>query len=128
MPHRTITAAAAGPINAQASYVLKRFKTKSPEIILDITPRAQHFNKDQLVALTEDEPLSRALELYSIYKFHVLPVINSQDQCIGQIALTDMFSDFLRPHREGDLKSVITSLNTVKKTVRGRFLFIVNKQ
>ncbi|ESU39704.1 Manganese-dependent inorganic pyrophosphatase [Giardia duodenalis] len=123
MPHRTITAAAAGPINAQASYVLKRFKTKSPEIILDITPRAQHFNKDQLVALTEDEPLSRALELYSIYKFHVLPVINSQDQCIGQIALTDMFSDFLRPHREGDLKSVITSLNTVKKTVRGRFLF-----
>lgn len=123
MPHRTIIAAAAGPINLQASYVLKKFKTKSPEIILDITPRAQHFNKEQLVTLTEDEPLSRALELYSIYKFHVLPVVDSQDQCIGQIALTDMFSDFLRPHREGDLKSVITSLNTVKKTVRGRFLF-----
>lgn len=123
MPHRTIVAAAAGPINLQASYVLKKFKTKSPEIILDITPRAQHFNNDQLVTLVEDEPLSRALELYSIYKFHVLPVVNNQDQCIGQITLTDMFSDFLRPHREGDLKSVNTSLNTVKKTVKGRFLF-----
>lgn len=123
MPHRTIIAAAAGPINLQSSYILKKFKTKAPEVILDITPRAQHFNKDQLVTLIEDEPLSRALELYSIYKSHVLPVVNNQDQCIGQIALTDMFSDFLRPRREGELKSVKTSLNTVKKTVKGRFLF-----
>ncbi|TNJ27641.1 putative Manganese-dependent inorganic pyrophosphatase [Giardia muris] len=121
--NRSITAAAAGHINRQALYILDRFKTQCPEVITDITLRASYFNQDQLIALVEDEPLSRALELYSIYKHNTLPVVDADYRCLGQISLTDMFSDFLRPHSEKALRTVTTSLHTVKKTVRGRIVY-----
>lgn len=122
-PKETYIAAAAGPLNPQTRYIIEKFDTDPPEIITDITPKASHFSKEHLITIKEHEPLARALELYSIYKYKMLPVLDSSNKCLGILSLTDMFTAFLRPRKERQLRSVKTSVTSIKSTLKGRYLF-----
>lgn len=121
-PHNTYVAAAAGPITAQTRYILDRFKVDHPEIVLDITPKAGVFTKHNLVTINETDSIARALELYAKFQFKVIPVINAEGAFSGLLSLADIFSAFLRPRTEKELRMVYTSVGSILSAVKGKYL------
>ncbi|KWX15675.1 Manganese-dependent inorganic pyrophosphatase/ putative DHHA2 domain protein [Giardia duodenalis assemblage B] len=121
-PQNFYVAAAAGPITAQTRYILDRFKMDHPEIIWTSHRRLASLDRPNLITINETDSIARALELYAKFQFKVIPVVNSEGSFSGFLSLTDIFSSFLRPRTERELRMVYTSVGSILSAVKGKYL------
>lgn len=115
--------AAAGPLNQTTKFVLSKYGVEEPEIIADITPRAIQLAKPCPVQIKDTTSVAVALEVFDRYNVTVLPVVDANNQCVGLLSLTTLLSAFFRPRTESELRRICVAPDTLRKTVKGKYLF-----
>jgi len=77
----------AGNVNPQTQFVLSRFETESPPLATDVRSRIEDIMipREELIVLRENDTLEKACDLLTSRHFSFLPVVGTEDTCIGKL-------------------------------------------
>jgi len=84
----------AGNLNAQTSYILDRFGVDTPEFLPDVYPKISDImiKGEDLIIISEDDPLKKAQECIIQNHFSFLPVVRRDGKCAGRITAVTLAS------------------------------------
>ncbi|CAL6074311.1 Inorganic_diphosphatase [Hexamita inflata] len=105
--------------NEQTEFLLKKFQLEAPKCQGDIFPKANNIKQEQVIWVGEQDSIARALELYSLYNYSVMPCLNSDKKCVGLLSFSDLFSVFMSQRDEQSVKSITTCIATLIQTIKG---------
>ena len=98
---KEVTAARAGPINAQTAWVLKRLALEPPELLADASPRFESVAR-RLDSVAPEQPLREAWAIANRAD-SVAPIVDRDGRPYGLVTSISLFrwmSDLVGPHPE----------------------------
>ncbi len=86
--HVTALACRAGNVNAQTAFALDYFGVDAPQLVGDVHPRIGDIMipRSALLVLAPDTPLGEAKRIMLEKRFSFLPVVDSEDRCMGKVS------------------------------------------
>ncbi|KAL0229683.1 hypothetical protein PCE1_003251 [Barthelona sp. PCE] len=124
-PDWNVVAGGCNPPNRQSQWILDTFALPAPKLYLDIYPRVKEICAEGPITIETTTPVSRALELFHLYGFRILPVLRPRDKvCVGCVFIEDILTLFLSPHQETELRKVVTTPHAIKNTLKTE---VINK-
>jgi manganese-dependent inorganic pyrophosphatase len=116
-------AARCGDTNERIDFVLETFGVPSPRFVADVSPKVRDVMQAEILSVTSNATAAEALALMDEHDIRVLPVLDADRRCCGLLSLFKL-SKFLFPaaNRLIDSRRVLSSLNTLTKTLGGQLL------
>ncbi|GFO53123.1 manganese-dependent inorganic pyrophosphatase [Geomonas sp. Red276] len=118
---KRVTAAMAGPLNPQTTWLLKRLGLEAPLYLADVHPKVRDVICRTPVSVPADAPLLAALELFHHNNIRMLPVLDNAGVPVGVIPLLRVAECSL-PTGAESLRKLTASLSTVSACLSGSFL------
>jgi len=118
-----IVAGRCGATNERIDFVLQKFNTPAPVFIPSVRPVVGDVMETEVVSSRENEPVYRAMERIGEKRFRGLPVVDSENRCLGLISGFKI-NDYLFPPRENVERSreVHASLRDINSVIDGKCL------
>jgi len=116
-----VTAAMAGPLNPQTTWLLARLGVEAPLYLADVHPKVRDVIRRAPVTVQADAPLLNALELFHHNGIRVLPVLDDAGAPIGVIPLLKIAERSLMTGPDS-LRRVTASLASLAACLEGHFL------
>ena len=110
-----VKAARAGNINQQTQFVLDELAVEVPELLSDVHPRIKDVVTGKPITIHQDEPMSRAIELYHQHHIRMLPVVDDDDRARGLLLLKRATEFFLVPTDPVKMRRVKASLHSIRR-------------
>jgi len=115
-----ITAARAGALNPQTTFILDRLGVEPPEYISDVYPRARDVMTDRVFTVSEDTPLIRVMDIMEDEKVRFVPVVREDGRPYGVITLMKLAKMFMAG--TGETRKVRASISNIREALGGRAL------
>ncbi|HJV67240.1 MAG TPA: putative manganese-dependent inorganic diphosphatase [Geomonas sp.] len=119
--NQEVTAAMAGALNPQTTWLLGRLGVEAPEYLADVHPKVRDVIKRNPVAVEASAPLLTALELFHHNSVRSLPVLGDSGAPVGVIPLIKIAERSLATGPLS-LRVLNASLATLAACLEGRFL------
>lgn len=116
-----VTAAMAGTLNPQTSYLLKRLGVPAPLYLADVHPKVRDVVTRTPVTVAASEPLVKALQLFHKNGIRVLPVLDEGRRPVGVVTLLKLSEQTLLSGHD-NLRLVTASLYSLTQCLGGTFL------
>ena len=116
-----VTAAMAGNLNPQTSWILSRLGIEQPLYLADVHPKVRDVIRRSPVTVAANAPLLTALELFHHNGVRMLPVIDDSGAPTGVIPLLKIAERSLLTGADS-LRRVTASLESLAACLEGRFL------
>lgn len=116
-----VTAAMAGPLNPQTTWVLSRLGIEAPLYLADVHPKVRDVIHRSPVSVREEDPVLAALEKFHHNSIRVLPVLDQQGRPSGVIPLLKIAERSLATG-PASLRLVTASLASLAACLEGRFV------
>ena len=87
-------------------------------MLQNLAPRPSDILREQLVFLYKSDSLARAMELQSLYKVRMMPVVDKELKCLGIVTVHNLVQAFISPLDSDDLNTVETNPHQVAKTLK----------
>lgn len=116
-----VTAAMAGALNPQTTWLLGRLGLEAPLYLADVHPKVGDVLGRDPVTVSADAPLSSALQLFHHNGVRILPVVDSAGCPVGVIPLLKIAERSLKTGPDS-LRKVTASLATLAACLEGEFL------
>lgn len=116
-----VTAAMAGNLNPQTTWLLGRLGIKAPLYLADVHPKVRDVIQRSPVTVTADAPLLTALEQFHHNSIRILPVVDAAGVPQGVIPLRKIAERSLVTGADS-LRLVCASLASLAACLSGRFL------
>ena len=110
-----VKAARAGNINQQTQFVLDQLAVEVPELLSDVHPRIKDVVTGEPVTIHQDEPMSRAIELYHRHHIRMLPVVDDSNRAQGLLLLKRATEFFLVPTDPVTMRRIKASVNSIQR-------------
>lgn len=110
-----VKAARAGNINQQTQFVLDKLAVEVPELLSDVHPRVKDVVTGEPITIHQDEPMSRAIELYHQYHIRMLPVVDDNNRAQGLLLLKRATEFFLVPTDPVKMRRIKASLHSIRR-------------
>lgn len=78
-------------------------------MLQNLAPRPADILREQLVFLYKTDSLARAMELQSLYKVRMMPVVDKEMKCLGIVTVHNLVQAFISPLDSDDLNTVETN-------------------
>ncbi|MCM0081295.1 putative manganese-dependent inorganic diphosphatase [Geomonas sp. Red32] len=117
---KRVTAAMAGPLNPQTTWLLKRLGLEAPLYLADVHPKVRDVICRTPVSVPADAPLLAAMELFHHNNIRMLPVLDNAGVPVGVIPLLRVAECSL-PTGVESLRKLTASLSTVSACLNGNF-------
>jgi manganese-dependent inorganic pyrophosphatase len=118
--------ARAGDLNRQTEFVLDTLKAPRPKLLVDVYPRVRDVMRREVVSITGDAPLSRALELFHANNIRLLPVLDEERQPLGLLVLKKVSEKFLVPSLEAEIRRVTASPDSIRQCLKATAVHLVD--
>ncbi len=119
---QNIVAARAGNVNRQTEFVLDELGVPQPQLLIDVHPRVRDVVGKEVVTIDGDAPLSRALELFHLHNFRLLPVVDAERRPCGLLVLKRVAERFLVPREEAAIRRVEASPASLRRCLKATAL------
>lgn len=116
-----VTAAMAGALNPQTTWVLSRLGMEAPLYLADVHPKVRDVIRRKPVAVAASAPLLTALELFHHNGVRMLPVLDDAGAPTGVIPLLKIAERSLMTGPDS-LRVLTASLDSLASCLGGRFL------
>ncbi|BCG45868.1 Manganese-dependent inorganic pyrophosphatase [Citrifermentans bremense] len=116
-----VTAAMAGALNPQTTWLLSRLGIKAPLYLADVHPKVRDVIRRTAVSVAETAPLLTALELFHHHGIRVLPVLDQRGAPTGVIPLLKIAERSLATG-PASLRLVTASLDSLAACLEASFL------
>jgi manganese-dependent inorganic pyrophosphatase len=116
-----VTAAMAGALNPQTTWLLKRLGLDAPLYLADVHPKVRDVVGRTPVSVAADAPLLNALQLFHHNSIRMLPVLDGGGTPVGVIPLLKIAERSLRTGVDS-LRLVTASLASLAACLEGEFL------
>ncbi|GFO69401.1 manganese-dependent inorganic pyrophosphatase [Geomonas limicola] len=116
-----VTAAMAGALNPQTTWLLGRLGMEAPLYLADVHPKVGDVLGRTAVSVSADQPLVNALQLFHHNGVRILPVLDAADCPVGVISLLKIAERSLKTGPDS-LRQVKASLATLAACLEGEFL------
>lgn len=97
------------PLRDITKFILEKFNQQLPEMLQNLAPRPADILREQLVFLYKTDSLARAMELQSLYKVRMMPVVDKEMKCLGIVTVHNLVQAFISPLDSDDLNTVETN-------------------
>lgn len=121
-----VRAARAGNINQQTQFVLDELAVAVPELLSDVHPRIRDVVTETPVTIHQDEPMSRAIELYHQHHIRMLPVVDDNHRARGLLLLKRATEFFLVPTDAVKMRRIKASLNSIQRCLNAVDMHLVD--
>ena len=116
-----VTAAMAGALNPQTTWLLARLGIAAPLYLADVHPKVRDVVGRTPVSIAADAPLLNALQIFHHNSIRMLPVLDASGSPVGVIPLLKIAERSLRTGIDS-LRSVTASLASLATCLEGEFL------
>jgi len=116
-----VTAAMAGALNPQTTWLLSRLGLAAPLYLADVHPKVRDVLGRTPVTVSADAPLLNALQLFHHHGVRILPVLDAAGCPVGVIPLLKIAERSLRTGPDS-LRLVTASLASLAACLEGEFL------
>jgi len=116
-----VTAAMAGALNPQTSWVLTRLGLEAPLYLADVHPKVRDVVRRTPITVPASAPLLTALELFHHDGIRILPVLDEAGAPVGVIPLLKIAERSLVTG-PASLRAVTASLSSIAACLEGQFL------
>ena len=116
-----VTAAMAGALNPQTTWLLARLGLDAPLYLADVHPKVRDVVGRTPVTVAADAPLLSALQLFHHNSIRMLPVLDTAGSPVGVIPLLKIAERSLRTGLDS-LRLVTASLASLAACLEGEFL------
>ena len=117
-----IIAARAGNVNRQTEFVLEELGVPQPQLLIDVHPRVRDVVGKEVMTIDGGAPLSRALELFHLHNFRLLPVVDEERRPRGLLVLKRVAERFLVPREEAAIRRVQASPASLRRCLKATAL------
>ncbi len=117
-----VQAARAGNINQQTQFVLDHLGVEVPKLLSDVHPRIKDVVTEEVITIHEDEPMSKAVELYHQHGIRMLPVVDDGKSAKGLLLLKRMTEFFLVPSDPDKMRTIRASIASVRTSLGAKVL------
>lgn len=129
---RPATAARAGALNPETTYILDRFGAEAPRLVDDLRLRARDILRADVPTLSPGATPAEAWEDMRAVGFRTLPIVDDQKRLIGLVTQGDLGSEFLERlaadvEWRADWQSPLTCATPVGKLVSFRTTDLMNE-
>ncbi len=116
-------AARCGDTNDRIDFVLQTFGVAPPRFVSNVSPKVRDVMEPKVLSVRPEDTAAHALGLMDEHNLRLLPVLDVERRCRGMVSLFKV-SKFLFPaaNRLIDSRRVLSSLNTLARTLSGRVL------
>ena len=120
-PHAEATRC--GDTNDRIDFVLEHFGVPAPRFVSDVSPKVRDVMAANVISVTPDETVARALAVMDEKNIRVLPVLTAEGVCKGLISVFKMTKFFLPvPGRLIESRRVLASIRNLACTLDARVL------
>jgi manganese-dependent inorganic pyrophosphatase len=116
-----VTAAMAGALNPQTTWLLTRLGVAAPLYLADVHPKVRDVVGRTPVSIAADAPLLKALQIFHHNSIRMLPVLDATGSPVGVIPLLKIAERSLRTGMDS-LRQVTASLASLAACLEGEFL------
>jgi manganese-dependent inorganic pyrophosphatase len=116
-----VTAAMAGPLNPQTTWILSRLAIEPPRYLADVHPKVRDVLRRQPVTVSATAPLLSALEEFHHNHIRILPVIDDAGAPVGVIPLLKIAERSLTTG-PNSLRKLTTSLDSLAACLNATFI------
>ncbi len=121
-----VQAARAGNINQQTQFVLDELAVDIPVLLSDVHPRIKDVVTETPISIHQDEPMSRAIELYHQHHIRMLPMIDDDGRAQGLLLLKRATEFFLVPTDPDKMRRIKASLRSIQCCLNAAEVNLVN--
>jgi manganese-dependent inorganic pyrophosphatase len=116
-------AARCGDTNDRIDFVLEHFGVPAPRFVSDVSPKVRDVMAANVISVTPEETVARALAVMDEKNIRVLPVLTADGVCKGLISVFKMTKFFLPvPGRLIETRRVLASIRNLASTLDARVL------
>lgn len=120
-----VQAARAGNINQQTQFVLDELTIDVPILLSDVHPRIKDVVTEKVITIHQDEPMSRAIELYHQHHIRMLPVVDDEGKAQGLLLLKRATEFFLVPTNPDKMRRIKASLRSIQRCLNAAAVNLV---
>jgi manganese-dependent inorganic pyrophosphatase len=120
-----VQAARAGNINQQTQFVLDELAIEVPVLLSDVHPRIKDVVTEKAITIHQDEPMSRAIELYHQHHIRMLPVVDDEGKAQGLLLLKRATEFFLVPTNPDRMRRIKASLRSIQRCLNATAVNLV---
>ncbi|GMR04168.1 MAG: putative manganese-dependent inorganic diphosphatase [Thermodesulfobacteriota bacterium] len=117
-----VTAARAGDLNPQTSFILDSLKIQPPKFLPDVYPRARDIMSGNLITVSEETPLKDVMDIMREERIRFIPVLNHGSRPVGFLTLMDLAMRYIGEFEGGGFSEVYTSFENITGTLNGTTL------
>ncbi|SMC75994.1 putative manganese-dependent inorganic diphosphatase [Sporomusa malonica] len=114
--------ARAGKINAETKYVLDFFGVQSPQLILDMYPRAKDVMHEKLVAIHPWNTLRKLGQLIKQHSVKSIPVVESDGNLVGIVTVGDLAERYVNELGMQDLRETGVDYGGILRCLNGTLI------
>ena len=116
------TAARAGHLNPQTSYIFEKFGITRPNYVPDLIPKVEYFMPKGCETVPENVSIWEAIGLMKKKSLRVLPVVDSNGKYLSMLHYTGFANGVLKFMNPEKHTFISTSLSLIQKTLNAQFL------
>lgn len=113
-----------GNINNETNFVLKYFKTKTPDYLNDVKLQLKDLNYQKKFLIEQHQSIEKAFLKMSEYAISSIPVINNKNIFLGTASMKDIAKDLIGD----DNTHLCTSYTNIVNTIKGTPLLKINQE
>ncbi|MEG2311426.1 MAG: putative manganese-dependent inorganic diphosphatase [Bacilli bacterium] len=113
-----------GNINNETNFVLKYFKTKTPDYLNDVKLQLKDLNYQKNFLIEQHQSIEKAFLKMSEYAISSIPVINNKNIFLGTASMKDIAKDLIGD----DNTHLCTSYTNIVNTIKGTPLLKINQE
>jgi Inorganic pyrophosphatase/exopolyphosphatase len=118
-----VTAGRCGNTNERIDYVLEKFGVEPPAFYSDVRPRVSDVMERNVVTASIGEPVYKAMLQIGENRFRGLPVVDSENRCVGLISSVKISRHLFPPPEEIYSTGMVdASLSNICATIHGEVL------
>ena len=111
----------AGSLNAETTYVLNRFQTKSPDLITDVGTQMKDIHMRKTEGVSSHISMKKAWEMMKILGVVTLPVVKD-NKLEGLIVTGDIAKSYMDVYDNTILSTARTQYKNIVETLEGQLL------
>lgn len=118
-----VVAARCGNTNERIDFALNKFGFPAPIFLTSVRPRIEDVMERDVISVGRDTPVYEAFTRIGEKKFRGLPVVDSEERCVGLISTFKISQHLFPPKGKVDhAREVHASLKDITDTIGGRQL------
>ncbi|MEI8342609.1 MAG: putative manganese-dependent inorganic diphosphatase, partial [Verrucomicrobiota bacterium] len=118
-----VVAARAGNTNERINFVLNKFGVEAPLFISDLSPRVSDVMNREVISVSADSAVYKAIQLIDQKRLRGLPVIDGENRFLGLLSAFKISHHLFPPREEAsNARVILASLAGIVETFAGQLL------